>query len=187
MKGYVYVFRQLGTDFYKIGMTTKETVQSRFDSFKTYAPQGAEITHVIKTENAAKLEKAIHSKYAKHRTSGEFFMLTDSLVSEIRNTKDDFQNKLYSLFIQLITKYEINEDNIDSFFGTFLKNGIKSNKNSKFMNILKNMNIEFTTEEFIAEGLKQKVTPANCKVMLSRFIGNEVNRIERGKYQKITF
>lgn len=81
--GCVYLFRQKGTDYIKIGMTENETVELRFNAFKTYSPLGGEIVGVICTDRPHKIEKEIHRRYIHKRLAGEFFQLTPDECNEI--------------------------------------------------------------------------------------------------------
>jgi len=101
--GFVYFFRQIDTPYVKIGFTCQETVHSRFTIFKMYAPSGAEIEGVIKTSNAADLEKNIHIELKSLRSKGEFFSITkdqvDAMVikydNQLRiNARNKFENWL---------------------------------------------------------------------------------------------
>jgi len=88
MKGYVYVFHQLGTTYYKIGYTTKESVKDRFISFKMYAPNGGEIISVIESENPSRLEKEMHLKFSDKRLNGEFFSLNENDLYILKSFQD---------------------------------------------------------------------------------------------------
>ncbi len=109
MKENVYLFRQIGTDYVKIGMTKNESVQLRFIQFCTYAPNGAEIVGVIKTDNALSLEKEIHLKYSHKRLNGEFFNLSQNECDKIiRVYSSDIVNKIITEFNLLLTDENIN-------------------------------------------------------------------------------
>lgn len=100
----VYLFKQIGTEFVKIGMTKNSDVLERFRQFSTYAPQGAEIVGVIATDNALQLEKNLHNIYKDKRLNGEFFRLTDRECLEIiKKYNDQKRNKAISLFFEIIT------------------------------------------------------------------------------------
>lgn len=85
----VYLFRQIGTNYVKIGMTASTSCEERFNSFKTYSPLGAEIVGTIRTRDALKLERELHKKYAYKRLSGEFFDLTDEDCESILNLDEN--------------------------------------------------------------------------------------------------
>ncbi len=108
MKGYVYLFRQKGTQFIKIGMTQTESVKDRYTSFCMYAPNGGEIVHIIETENAIKLEKELHIMFKKKRLNGEFFLLNDEDIENVKNL-ENYRIKLLSDFFW---NYVINNKNL---------------------------------------------------------------------------
>jgi hypothetical protein len=111
----VYLFRQIGTDFVKIGMTKNSDVLERFRAFCTYAPQGAEIVGVIATNNALQLEKNLHNIYKDKRLNGEFFRLSENECLEIvKKYNDQKRNKAISLFFEIITNESFDIDLIIS-------------------------------------------------------------------------
>lgn len=111
----VYLFKHIGTEFVKIGMTKNSDVLERFKQFSTYAPQGAEIVGVIATNNALQLEKNLHNIYKDKRLNGEFFRLTDRECLEIiKKYNDQKRNKAISLFFEIITNETFDIDLIIS-------------------------------------------------------------------------
>lgn len=111
----VYFFKQIGTDFVKIGMTKNSDVLERFRAFCTYAPQGAEIVGVIATNNALQLEKNLHNIYKDRRLNGEFFRLSENECLEIvKKYNDQKRNKAISLFFEIITNETFDIDLIIS-------------------------------------------------------------------------
>lgn len=97
----VYLFRQLGTNYVKIGMTSLSSCDERFQAFKTYSPLGAEIVGTIRTKNALKLERHLHKKYAHKRLNGEFFALDNNDIESILSSNS---NK-HSIEIMNIVKF----------------------------------------------------------------------------------
>jgi len=80
---FVYFFKHKGVDGIKIGMTNKDDVKQRFDSFNTYSPHGAENLGTIETYDAQYLEKILHKDFEKYRINGEFFNIHPDEVTEI--------------------------------------------------------------------------------------------------------
>ena len=66
-KGFVYFFKHNLMDPVKIGCTCSDSIESRFNSFKTYSPYGAEILGFIPCVDPFKLEKKLHGKYRSKR------------------------------------------------------------------------------------------------------------------------
>jgi hypothetical protein len=123
-KEIVYLFRQKGTDFVKIGMTKKSDASNRFAAFCTYSPKGAEIVGIILTDNSNVLEKRIHLEYKEKRMSGEFFNLNqeecDCILKKYNNEKT---NKLISVFFELLSQ---EENDMDLFLKEMKSKIIKS-------------------------------------------------------------
>lgn len=117
MKGFVYLFRQKGTGFIKIGMTNSDSIQNRWIPFQMYSPQGAEIVHIIETENARKLERELHIKYASKRLEGEFFNLTDDDILDIKELKNDIVNELLEIFWVQVVGAKMDVKNFKSCLG----------------------------------------------------------------------
>lgn len=93
VEGCVYIFRQTGTNYYKIGMSMYADAQSRFDAIKMYSPLGAEISAIIRSVDPRKLESKIHAMYNDKRLSGEFFCLekedVDYIVTTFKSAEDE--------------------------------------------------------------------------------------------------
>ncbi len=84
-KGCVYFFRHIGLTPVKIGYSSSNSPISRFNSFKTYAPYGAELLGFIQTDEAKELETKLHNKYSAFRMDGEWFDISKEIVdSEIQ-------------------------------------------------------------------------------------------------------
>ena len=81
-KGCVYFFRHRTTTPIKIGYSSDDNPLNRFDSFKTYAPYGAELLGFISTYEARKLEDTLHKKYHLKRLKGEWFEIT---INDVKN------------------------------------------------------------------------------------------------------
>lgn len=136
MKENVYLFRHVGTDYVKIGMTKNESVQARFQQFCTYAPNGAEIVGIIKTDNALCLEKELHRKYDSKRCNGEFFLLTDSECEKIvRTYNSDMINKVITEFYSYLSNEDFNMVILYRILKDF--NLKKNNSNDVYSNVTK--------------------------------------------------
>ena len=128
MRENVYVFRLVGTGFYKIGMTKNESIKNRLQSIKTYSPFEVEVITVIKTKNAFLLEKQIHEKFNSKRMNGEFFELTKSDVIYLKNLEDINTRKLKEFFWTEIISNEIDLNLLKSVMKSL---NIKLNDNSE--------------------------------------------------------
>jgi hypothetical protein len=93
--GCVYFFKHIGLDPIKIGYSTNQSPINRFESFKTYAPFGAELIGFIMTEKSKELETLLHQKFSAKRLSGEWFNISKeealeciSLYSKIEDLQE---------------------------------------------------------------------------------------------------
>jgi hypothetical protein len=116
MAGYVYVFKMIGTNFYKIGMTNTESVKSRLDNFKVYAPNGVEVIQVIATKTPSKLEKKLHIKYESKRMKGEFFNLDDNDLNYLECLQDEKTIELKNYFWTYIFDNNITIEDVKYLF-----------------------------------------------------------------------
>ncbi len=97
--GYIYLFKQNGSELIKIGMTDTDDITNRFNNFKMYSPKGASIVLVIQSSKPYETEQKIHKLYAHKRLSGEFFNLSENEIQDIEATFRGFDtNKVRSLF-----------------------------------------------------------------------------------------
>jgi len=115
MKKFVYVFKVSGTSFFKIGYT-ESSVSSRFNSFKTYVPQGGEIFCVIKSSKPRDLEKELHNKFKNKRMNGEFFNLDEVDLSYLKSLVDKDTVYLNNLFWELISKRDLTIEDLKNIF-----------------------------------------------------------------------
>ena len=84
--GTIYILRQEGTVNYKIGWTTSIDPSSRVSSLQTGSPQRLELIGHFPAASQS-TESALHRIFAASRTSGEWFTLTESQVSDILDGK----------------------------------------------------------------------------------------------------
>lgn len=130
MSGFIYLFRQTNTDFYKIGMTQTESVNNRFIAFKTYSPHPVEIVSVIETENPIALEKKIHNIFSEKRLNGEFFRLNEDDVLKIKGFETEKQKEIESFFWQYIIGKNLDLNKIRN-----LINNLESKENKNENNL----------------------------------------------------
>jgi uncharacterized protein YneF (UPF0154 family) len=102
---HVYFFRETGRPYVKIGMTKNE-IETRFNSFKTYAPLGAYIVGFIKTKDSFKLENELHEQFKDKRVFGEFFNISDDEVYNIINKYNSSFGEIVSFMNTLIEDYD---------------------------------------------------------------------------------
>jgi hypothetical protein len=101
INGCVYFFKHKGISPIKIGFSGNESCLARFESFKTYAPYGAEIVGVIECFDPAALEKRLHYELRSVRLKGEFFDISvDDAQRIIDREMSDAQREEMSIFLR---------------------------------------------------------------------------------------
>lgn len=151
-KGCVYIFRQKGTDFVKIGMSSCEDATDRFNNFKTYSPTGAEIISIIPVENPRSVEKQIHSMFYEKRMSGEFFKLSQKEIDIIIGTYSD-SDELE--IINEIKSWISKKENDRSGLLSWLRQNDSANKDDVMMKlIVKRFGGQFCTTGQVLESIK---------------------------------
>jgi len=104
----VYFFAHKGSENVKIGMTKSTDVGERFKAFCTYAPLGAKIIGLIKTEDARQLESKIHIELKHKRLKGEFFNISENECRDIiKKYSDDDYNDVVSAFYVWLSRNEL--------------------------------------------------------------------------------
>jgi hypothetical protein len=82
-RGCVYFFRHIGLSPVKIGYSNNESPLKRFESFKTYAPYGAELLGFIMTKESKELETILHERFSANRLKGEWFEISKEDVEKV--------------------------------------------------------------------------------------------------------
>ncbi|MGI9191313.1 MAG: GIY-YIG nuclease family protein [Chitinophagaceae bacterium] len=103
MKNFVYFFKHKGIDAIKIGRTSGESVNTRFNQFKTYSPFGSEILGFFECKDAVQIEREIHERLKSHRMTGEWFDISVGMCISIINEYDTTENKAKLLFNEWIS------------------------------------------------------------------------------------
>lgn len=81
--GYVYVLKQIGGDYYKIGRTSNP--DNRRETFNVKLPFRVEYEIVIKTDDMYLLERQLHSRFNAKWIDGEWFQLSPDDLEAIRS------------------------------------------------------------------------------------------------------
>lgn len=80
--GYVYILKQIGGTYYKIGRTNNP--DNRLATFSVKLPFEVQYEHLIKTDDMYALEAELHARYAHCRVGGEFFALSPDDLAAIK-------------------------------------------------------------------------------------------------------
>jgi hypothetical protein len=184
MKGYVYVFRMIGTDFYKIGMTNSDSIKNRLEGFKTYAPNGVEVTQVIKTENARDLEKQLHKKFQFKRLKGEFFNLDKNDLDYLESLQESKIIDLKNFFWTYIFENDFDIDSVKRMF--IIKNEVSPIEDSSdnqvidyiYQNLKGNQLTCSEIRKLILNDLRIDINTKNLGVMLKKNFVQKMKKIE---------
>jgi hypothetical protein len=87
--GHVYLFRGVGTDYYKIGCSINPT--QRLETVSPVMPFKTELICQIETDDMYGLEAELHEEFAENRQNGEWFKLTDSDVERLKTVRGDHE------------------------------------------------------------------------------------------------
>lgn len=99
----VYLMNMLGTDFYKIGYTARP-ISKRLSEVQVGCPTQVIVEDTYESDNAQKIECAMHNKFKAYKSSGEWFELPrrearkfvrscelfEKAMSELRNSENPF-------------------------------------------------------------------------------------------------
>jgi hypothetical protein len=103
MKYHIYLIRQGGTDYYKIGLS-RNPVEQRLKSLQTGCPNELEIVDVFTTEYGFVLERSIQRAYEHKKVFGggdEWFELS---IDEVRQFRDKCTMTDYNMSVLIDSK-----------------------------------------------------------------------------------
>lgn len=181
-KQIVYLFRQKGTNYVKIGMTTKSDFSDRFTSFCTYAPNGGEVVGIIKCTDSRKLEKEIHDLYKHKRLKGEFFSLSKEECDLILNkykSDENFDDVLNNIKITASVFGEEFIIKLNKFIKNYNSPKIGIKDNSDIINLFEEDFNSFYTASEICKMLKDLKGIEMNPVRLGMAIGSKFTPIRK--------
>ena len=90
----IYLIKSLNEGIYKIGVS--KYPNKRLKQIQTGNPAPVEILYLYETENAYKIEKALHNRYSHFNTHGEWFELSIkeemSFMDNCKKIEDTFNS-----------------------------------------------------------------------------------------------
>ncbi len=87
--GFIYLIHAVGSDRYKIGLTTR-SVQARLAELNSsQSPYPLELIDWFETPNVTEDEKHFHDKYSAYRVHGEWFEFDQKTLKQIRKEYRD--------------------------------------------------------------------------------------------------
>ena len=177
MKGFVYLFREKGAEYIKIGMTCRESVYDRFAAFKMYSPKESEIVHVIEAHDAKGLEKELHEKYAHLRANGEFFKLSQKDINDLKELQSNRVKILEEIFYRVISNEKINEFNLELLLNKVRKfEKVKEDYSHIVKFIIENFKGQLVSASFVFDSLK------NCNIEIKNI--DKVGKILTENFEK---
>jgi hypothetical protein len=93
--GKVYLIANGEWTQFKIGVSTKKSMDERLKSLKTGNGSDLIVVKIFETKYHFKVEKRLHLKYHSKRLSGEWFALNDgdinNFINECQKANDSFE------------------------------------------------------------------------------------------------
>ena len=95
MKGFVYLL--CDGEKFKIGMTTRNSIEERIAELQTGNPNEIFISMYHKTDHPAKVEKMLHARYAPYNVKNEWFDLNVKQVLAFNDECDKCERIIEAL------------------------------------------------------------------------------------------
>jgi len=87
--GFIYLIHAVGTDRYKIGLTTRHPEARLAELNSSQSPFPLELVDWFETDNVTADEKYFHEKYSAYRVHGEWFELNKRTLQKVRREYQD--------------------------------------------------------------------------------------------------
>ncbi|NER96267.1 MAG: GIY-YIG nuclease family protein [Symploca sp. SIO1B1] len=87
--GFIYLIHAVGSDRYKIGLTTRSVQARLVELNSSQSPYPLELIDWFETDNVTEDEKYFHEKYSAHRVHGEWFVFDKRTLKEVRREYQD--------------------------------------------------------------------------------------------------
>ncbi|NES25921.1 MAG: GIY-YIG nuclease family protein [Symploca sp. SIO3E6] len=87
--GYIYLIHAVGSDRYKIGLTTRSVEARLAELNSSQSPYPLELIDWFETPNVTEDEAYFHEKYSAHRVHGEWFSFDKKTLKEVRREYQD--------------------------------------------------------------------------------------------------
>lgn len=129
MKQFIYFFRHKGINAIKIGRTSGESVNDRFNTMKTYSPYGCEIVGYFECDDCVSMERILHERFKGQRLQGEWFDISVDVALSVIETHDSPQRKIKSLFNEWVLNPE---NDIQALYGLMKQSSILRDSVSKW-------------------------------------------------------
>ena len=160
MKGHVYIIQMLGTDYYKIGMTTQDDPYKRIKDAETYAPLGIKEIKIIESVYPSKLEKELHEDFKHKRQKGEWFELDRDDLKLIEDKYSVSRGKILKTLEKLLILCK-NEELLYSILKTELQSRVEVSQKGFIKDVLKIVKEDFKNKNFTASELLEVLKEKN--------------------------
>ena len=87
--GFIYLIHAVGTDRYKIGLTTRSVEARLAELNSSQSPYPLELIDWFETPNVTEDEAYFHEKYSAHRVHGEWFQFDKRTLKQVRREYQD--------------------------------------------------------------------------------------------------
>ena len=92
----VYLINQTGTDYYKIGYTSRP-ISKRLSEIQVGCPSAVRVHTTFETDVAQQVELAMHNRYSSKRSNGEWFILDSEDIKDFLPTAKRFEKGILAL------------------------------------------------------------------------------------------
>ena len=88
-RGFIYLIHAVGTDRYKIGLTTRHPEARLSELNSSQSPFPLELVDWFETDNVTADEGYLHEKFASYRVHGEWFKFDSKALNKVRREYQD--------------------------------------------------------------------------------------------------
>src|SRR3990167_2992611 len=106
----VYIIREEGSNYYKIGYTASDDIQNRLSSLQTANPRRLIVIGILES-GTEQDERKLHARLLDHKTDGgeEWFALDDALLSEVMKEFSNERQNQYSRPIEGPSAFDVRQ------------------------------------------------------------------------------
>ena len=137
--GYVYLVHALGSNLYKIGLTTRTPEKRLKELNGSQSPYKLELAHYIFVDDVHKIENDLHQHFNSYHHHNEWFKFSERMKSDVIEKMNSYANLSKK-------KALIDNDVISMFIAfvlivitiTFALSGFKKSSNPKYSECVAN-------------------------------------------------
>lgn len=189
MKNFIYFFKHKNINAIKIGKTCGDDVLSRFNTFKTYSPFGAEIVGYFECEDCHHTERELHQRFKEFRLNGEFYDISTEQIQTEINKYNNNSESLKSLLIEFLSDDKNDIEKLSALIKQCLTKetllfGEKplTGLSKRVYEVAPN---KFTIKQVCELTKNSNITPNAVKTIIRRCTPKYYELVERGIYKKV--